>query len=301
MTKSVWIPLIAALCFELLGFVFLFPLPETLPEKTAEDNTTNPHLSSGPFEGGEEERPLLENDEMDSKKLSSMDELKESFTFLTRDTAVAALVFTFLVSKVGRQSTNLLMQYVSKRYNWSIAKVFYTLELFIHPKLLIIVLQAGLLSSLRAGVNIVLFLLVLPAISTFGYNNASAAFKDLTISRVSILLMIFGTLILSISPTPALMIIGLVVFTLGTGFVPVVRSLITSLAESHHASKTSDIGRLYAVIAVMESIGSLLAGPGMAFAFRAGMKIGRAWLGLPFLVSAALFSSVAGVVFWVKL
>jgi hypothetical protein len=96
------------------------------------------------------------------------------------------------------------------------------------------------------------------------------------------------------------MIIGLVVYTLGTGFVPVVRSLITSLAESHHASETSDIGRLYAVIAVMEGVGSLVAGPGMAIAFRAGMKIGEAWLGLPFLVATLLFGGVAGVLFWVK-
>jgi hypothetical protein len=123
MTRSVWIPLIAALCFELLGFVFLVPLPETLPEKIAEDTTADPHLSSDPLEREEEQRPLLDSDEMDSKKPSSLHELKESLSFLTRDTAVAALVFTFLASKVGRQSTDLLVQYVSKRYEWTIAQV----------------------------------------------------------------------------------------------------------------------------------------------------------------------------------
>ncbi|EPE26904.1 MFS general substrate transporter [Glarea lozoyensis ATCC 20868] len=280
MTKSVWIPLLAALGFELLGYAFIIPLPETLPQKTPEDTAESSRSSEALVEE-EEQRPLLEADESDPKKPSRLSDMKESFSFLTRDKAVAALVFTFLVSKVGRQSTNLIIQYVSKRYHWSIAK-------------------AGLLLSLRAAVNIILFLLVLPAISTYAFPGATAAFKDLTISRVSILLMIFGTLVLSVSPTPALMIIGLVIYTLGTGFVPVVRSLITSLAESHHASKTSDVGRLYAIIGVMESIGSLLAGPGMAIAFRLGMKIGQAWLGLPFLVASALFGSVAGVVFWVK-
>ena len=154
--------------------------------------------------------------------------------------------------------------------------------------------------SLRAGVNIVLFLIVIPAITTFSSNLLPSAAKDLYVSRGSILLMILGMLALAVSSTPALMITGLIVYTLGTGFGPVVRSLITSLVESHHASKTSDVGRLYAVIAVIEGIGSLVAGPGMAAAFRIGMKLGTGWLGLPFLVAAILFGGIAIVVFGIR-
>lgn len=78
------------------------------------------------------------------------------------------------------------------------------------------------------------------------------------------------------------------------------RSLVTFLVESHHANKTSDIGRLYALISVMEGIGSLVAGPGMAWAFRLGMGWGHTWLGLPFGFAAFLFALVAILVFSVR-
>jgi hypothetical protein len=90
---------------------------------------------------------------------------------------------------------------------------------------------------------------------------------------------------------------GLIVYTLGTGFTPIVRSLVTFLVESHHASKTSDIARLYALISVMEGIGSLVAGPGMAWAFRLGMSLGQRWLGLPFGFATVLFALISVIVF----
>lgn len=101
---------------------------------------------------------------------------------------------------------------------------------------------------------------------------------------------------LTLNPSP-----GLVVYTFGTGFPPVVRSLVTSLVESHHESRSSDIGRLYALISVLEGIGNLIAGPGMAQLFRYGINLGTSWLGLPFGLAAFLFGLISPVVlFMVK-
>jgi hypothetical protein len=97
------------------------------------------------------------------------------------------------------------------------------------------------------------------------------------------------------------MISGLVISTLGSGFASTMRSLTTSLVESRHPNATSDIGRLYALISVAEGIGSLVAGPGMALAFRVGMSWGKVWLGLPFGFAALLFALVSFIVFSVKL
>lgn len=149
--------------------------------------------------------------------------------------------------------------------------------------------------------NIILYLLVLPAISALVFANSTTTFRELWVSKVSIVLMTLGALTLSVSATPALMILGLVIYTLGTGFPPIVRSLVTSVVKSHHASTTSDIARLYTTIAVVEGIGSLVTGPAMAFTFRAGMSLGGgAWLGIPFLVITLLFGSTAVVMFWIK-
>jgi hypothetical protein len=84
------------------------------------------------------------------------------------------------------------------------------------------------------------------------------------------------------------------------GFAPIMRSLVTVLVDSHHESETSDIGRLYALISVMEGIGSLMAGPGMAWTFQLGMSWGFAWLGLPFGFATVLFTLVSIVIFNIK-
>jgi hypothetical protein len=77
--------------------------------------------------------------------------------------------------------------------------------------------------------------------------------------------------------------------------------MITTVVESHHASKTNDIGRLYALISVMEGLGSLIAGPGIAWIFSLGLGLERSWVGLPFATAAVLFAIVSQVVFFVKL
>lgn len=62
-----------------------------------------------------------------------------------------------------------------------------------------------------------------------------------------------------------------------------------------------DIGRLYAVIAIMDGIGSLVAGPLFSLMFRWGLKLGGSWLGLPFLLTTALFLLITAALFTVRL
>lgn len=50
----------------------------------------------------------------------------------------------------------------------------------------------------------------------------------------------------------------------------------------------------------MEGIGSLVAGPSMAWAFRIGISLGQNWLGLPFALAAILFAVILPVVFTIK-
>lgn len=60
------------------------------------------------------------------------------------------------------------------------------------------------------------------------------------------------------------------------------------------------MGRLYALISLMEGVGNLIAGPGMAWAFRLGINLGETWIGLPFGFAAVLFTLVLPVVFVVR-
>ncbi|KAI0508435.1 major facilitator superfamily domain-containing protein [Xylaria bambusicola] len=273
MERDVWIPLLVALGFQVLATAMASLMPETLPVAS----------------------PEMETDSLDSSstsvRLSSLNEsttnrtwiqqVKDSFAFATRDKTVAALIFTFLISKFGRQSSTVLFQYVSKRYKWRLS-------------------QAGLLLSVRAGVNILLFTVILPLVINFVLSNTHTATRDLWIGQVSIVLMTIGVFIIAVAATATFFIIGLVVYTFGTGFPPIIRSLVTLLVESHHESQNSDIARLYAIISVLEGIGSLLAGPGTAWAFRWGLSLGESWFGLPYLFATILFAVALVTVFSIR-
>ncbi|KAM0349700.1 hypothetical protein ACHAPU_003529 [Fusarium lateritium] len=278
MHKNTWIPLLLAVAFQGLSVILALALPETLPVTDGKKYDQDADDMSSIATSSETEAPSKSH----GKWTSWFTRNKHSFDFVIKDRALSALVFTFLISKVGRQAANMLFQYVSKRYGWTLA-------------------QAGFLISLRAGVNIALFTAILPFIATYALVRWSAASRDLWIGKASILLLILGSFILFLSETAAGMIVGLVVSTLGSGFAPTMRSLATSLVESRHPNATSDIGRLYALISVAEGIGSLVAGPGMALAFRVGMSWGQVWLGLPFGFAALLFALVSVIVFSVKL
>ncbi|KAI0805581.1 major facilitator superfamily domain-containing protein [Xylaria sp. FL0064] len=273
MKSDVWTPLLVAVGFQVLATIMTLFIPETLPVAISEigaGSSNSSPISSRP--------PSLYEP---ASKSGWLRQVKDSFAFVTRDKTVVALVFTFLISKVGRQSSNILFQYVSKRYGWALS-------------------QAGLLLSLRAGVNIILFIVILPLIINFVLAKTHATTRDLWIGQASIVLMTIGAFILSASATATLMIIGLIVYTLRTGFPPIIRSLVTYLVDSHHESQTSDIARLYALISVLEGIGSLVAGPGMAWAFRWGISLGESWLGLPFGLAAILFAIALVTVFSVR-
>ncbi len=69
---------------------------------------------------------------------------------------------------------------------------------------------------------------------------------------------------------------------------------MTSLVNTHKSNKAREVALLYAIIAVMDGVGTLVSGPIFALIFGLSFKLGGLWRGLPFLLAAALFF-VAGL------
>jgi hypothetical protein len=118
MHKNTWIPLLLAVAFQGLSVILALGLPETLP-------MVDPKRSGEEADGlsatsSEQTEAPAKND---SKWGSWFARNKDSFDFVIKDRALSAFVFTFLISKVGRQAANMLFQYVSKRYGWTLAQV----------------------------------------------------------------------------------------------------------------------------------------------------------------------------------
>jgi hypothetical protein len=126
MTKDLWIPLLTAVGFQWIAVAMTLALPETLPVIASDQSCI---LTSDTPGGGEnlqnelEREPIRKSEKMSAAKLwLLLQQTKQSFNFIWCDAAAIALLSTFFVSKVGRHSINLLLQYVSKRYQWTLSK-----------------------------------------------------------------------------------------------------------------------------------------------------------------------------------
>lgn len=108
--------------------------------------------------------------------------------------------------------------------------------------------------------------------------------KDLLISRISVGLFAIGSLVISFAPVIALAALGIVIFALGSGFSPAARSLATTFVHQDQA------GLLYTAMAIMQTIGGLVAGPLLALSFQWGLSLGHEWSGIPFTLVAGLFA-----------
>lgn len=111
--------------------------------------------------------------------------------------------------------------------------------------------------------------------------------KDFWLARGSVVLLMFGAFIIGLAATPVLMIIGVGVLALGSGYTILIRSLLASVVEKHQ------IGTLYTIIGVLETVGILIAGPLLAFSYRVGLAWEGAWIGLPYIVAGGLFALAA--------
>jgi MFS family permease len=135
-----------------------------------------------------------------------------------------------------------------------------------------------------------------PAVNYFllKYLRLPAHWADLWIARGSIVLTTVAFLVMGAAAHPALLIIGLLVFNMGTGYNAAMRSVAIHVVGGQ---ASPDIGRLFAVIAIVESIGIMVAGPLLAEFFDWGIRMGEPWIGLPYIASAGVFAVITVVTF----
>jgi fluoride ion exporter CrcB/FEX len=100
---------------------------------------------------------------------------------------------------------------------------------------------------------------------------------------------------ISSSPWPLIKYAGLALYTLGGGFGTFARSLVSSLVEPKM------VGTLYTTISIMDTLGSLLAGPLVSTAFSLGSNLGGMWQGIPFLFACGLCTIATALMLRVRL
>ena len=266
-TQGVWSTYLLSTAFFTVGIPLLCLLPETV------------HL-----------RPVRNSDDADNSNESVNIEtqtkghvqslicnLCRSTSFLTKDISILLLLSTFFLSILGRSQINLLLLYVSKRYQLPLS-------------------TASFAHSFFAAMNIVVLFLILPATSRYLLTRLhfSPSTKDLSMAQVSITFLTLGSFVLGLSPSFAIMLVGLAAYSLGSGFNACCLSLVTSFIDPRY------IARLYSIVLLVSTVGAFVGSPLLAGLFNAGLKIGPGWTGLPFLASGLLHVFVLVAVFFVK-
>jgi MFS family permease len=118
--------------------------------------------------------------------------------------------------------------------------------------------------------------------------------KDLLMARLSVVVFAVGSLAVGLAETRVLATAGIVLMACGAGYAVLARSIMSSLVSGEHA------GLLYTVISVVESVGSVAAGPLLSQLFNLGLHWGGAWIGLPFTTAALLYAIAFLIVGFVR-
>lgn len=259
MAKSPWIPILLGISFTTLGSLLILLIPETLHMQDRRTNTSHVALATSTNDFPHNCKP--------QNSLFATMKHKFSHTFRTflsslsilNSAPLVLLLITFIIKPLSSQSEDISLRYISNRFHLPLR-------------------LSSFLWSLRAAVQIILFLLILPFLSKIMITHFKipSSKVDLHLARTSILILTLGSLLIALAPTLPLAILGIAVFTLGAGFISTMRSLITTLVDRQHK------GQLYAAVAVVETTGRLIAGPGFAQLYIVGLRLKGIWVGLPF-------------------
>ncbi|KAJ5713640.1 Major facilitator superfamily domain general substrate transporter [Penicillium malachiteum] len=229
----------------------LFFVPETLPSLKEEPSKPN----TGP------EEPQPRN--ITSYLKQSLHLFKESLASL-QSRSISIIIATCLILKPEFIGTSQFFgQYVSKRFNWTLA-------------------ETGYLRTLRGVTQMLVLLVILPALSKFLLRWQTPAARDLTLARGSVIIATIGVLWMA-APKIEITITGLGIQSLGGGLGPLCRSLANSFVSPGEVSK------LNTLMGIVETSGSLFAGPALAWLFEIGLKKGGLFIGLPYFGLAAAF------------
>jgi hypothetical protein len=251
-----WLPMLLGLGIQAFAIVVALFLPETMNYKKS------------PSEPASSASSLCSN-KQDSTLQAFRYRIRFSIDFITSDVRIMLIIPAFLIHML-LLNRDTLLQYISTRYAVSLS-------------------QATVLISIRSGLIMLLLLIILPSVNNlfrtrwrFGPKHS-----DLLLSRASAVVMALGFLLIALAPSIPLLVAALLVNTFGWGLTLFLRSLMTSLVESHH------VARLNTFVGVFDTIGLMIGSPLLAVLFEKGIEMGGMWSGLPFLVCSGLVAMIA--------
>ncbi|KAK1474072.1 major facilitator superfamily transporter [Colletotrichum tamarilloi] len=261
-----WVPI--RMVFLLTPFVFLIImlLPETLRVKL--DN------------GHEPPKPQLPlGDAIKEGFFKGLVQLKDSLAILRNRNILLCLVPSIVGNPIMTANSSTLPQYVSKNFGWTLAQTSFLLS----P-----------LGFLHLGTLVLLPWVSKIVVDPRGRFRRTGFGKDALLAKASYIMIAAGALLEAFSREIVVFLLGLVFQTFGSAHNPLARAMITEFVDPEHTS------RLYALTSMVDTLGSPLGGPVLAWAFSVGLEKKGLWKGLPWFYVAFLASLTWGALMLVE-
>ncbi|KAI0870186.1 major facilitator superfamily domain-containing protein [Hypoxylon argillaceum] len=241
-----WPPILLAFLLTSLPAFMIFLVPESLKHKKTDDN--EPSSST-----------------LKARVTEGLGELKKSAKIFSSSSMMIVLLITMLQLSLILCTHQFLAQFASKRYHIPIAKT-------------------GYIQSIYGVVFITVAFFIMPFVSSQILKPSTPAFlrfdddrrRDLFLARASYIASMVGTFILGVSGSIPGFVFGLVILTFGVSSEGFLKSIATLYVSAEQRS------RLYTMLSLSAIASNLWVSPALAALFSLGMRLGGAWIGLPY-------------------
>ncbi|KAK7433333.1 hypothetical protein QQZ08_000272 [Neonectria magnoliae] len=259
-----WIPMWLAFGFLIAGTCCTLMIPETLGLRRKADDRrrhgTNAH------EPDHEDTESLKHHILKQAWYTVKNDMGHVWRFIFASKSIMILILAISAHMPIRLAfASILLQYISKRFDWDWSTATY-------------VLTVGIVATVTT------LLVVLPIASTLVTKRYrySPMRRDLFLSRVSVLFLAVGVLLMAFAGVPWMFVTSLVIASMGNAFNTLCRALVNAVVEPH------TVATLNTTISLAEMIIAVISGPAVGWLMSQGMHLGGAWQGLPFLVMTFL-------------
>ncbi|THY07627.1 MFS general substrate transporter [Aureobasidium pullulans] len=258
MTISPWLPFIIGISAMTFAMFLTILIPETYHTRTQ-----TAFLAS---EASREVQPK------DSGILQQFGQITAMF----KSRSLCLIFTSFVGEQLILKNSAFAMRYVSKRFSWPLSRF-------------------GYFMSVRALVGILVYLLILPRLSSFIQHKfaLTSLCRDLTLARMTGIVLVAG-LFLAAGPTLGCVLAGLLLVTIGSSSTTICRSIAAHFVDERH------VASMYTFLNLLNTAGAILASPLLASTFVLGMKWGRDWQGLPYLCLGFLGTISATALFLIR-
>ncbi|TIA40220.1 MFS general substrate transporter [Aureobasidium pullulans] len=258
MAVSPWLPFTIGISAMAFAMLLTLSIPETYHART--------RTTSSPLQG-----PI----DAQTKPYGLLHHLNQILAMF-KSRSLCLIFVSFVGEQLILKNSGFAMRYVSKRFSWPLSRF-------------------GYFMSARALVGILLYLLVLPRVSSFLQHRMlfSPLRKDLLLARTMGIILAIG-LFLAAGPTLGCVLSGLLLVTIGSSSTTICRSIAAHFVDSRH------VASMYTFLNLLNTAGAILASPLLASTFVLGMRWGGDWQGLPYLCLGVLGTVSAIALFLIR-